>query len=448
MSRNNDGMDTSMFLWVVFLIVMILIVPAVYSAKSGAINGFFLSVARWQIKTFVPFFEDARKAWGVIEGFDPASLTWERMQGILSYTGKWIRWPFAFILCLLGAASIVMGGRTSGFIRRFNMKTLLSNNAETYPCLKPVVGRGSYLLSPESFDSGPWRIARTPLQFAVEHELLIDANGAPFSPDKVLHEGLATIGAEAYGNAVLDEEKALSVLQAQLGKPFTGTEHLSPVRKVIACAFLAYAFGDKKGCLKVLDSVSLAYTEKDLPACSVLETNEFQKNMDDLFARYEAILKEPAIIRHSAFELPWLMALLTRARKKGVLSSSQFLWLRPLDRPLWYALNQCGGRAAWAEGFAAWAHYAAEEKARKSLSHPHVAPAIASIKDALASQGWFTDTPRPLVQPPASDSRQTPVPASPVMGVEPVPDMVFSEAEEEADDYDANEDSALAQEHY
>ena len=60
------------------------------------------------------------------------------------------------------------------------------------------------------------------------------------------------------------------------------------------------------------------------------------------------------------------------AASAAILASSQFLWLRPLDRSLWYALNQCGGRAAWAEGFAAWAHYAAEEKAKKALAEPHI----------------------------------------------------------------------------
>ena len=83
------------------------------------------------------------------------------------------------------------------------------------------------------------------------------------------------------------------------------------------------------------------------------------------------------------------MALLGEARKKGVLATSQFIWLRPLDRPLWYALNQCGGRAAWTEALAAWAHFQAEEHAGKTLSAPHIDAAVESLKNSLESQGWL-----------------------------------------------------------
>ena len=74
--------------------------------------------------------------------------------------------------------------RVGRLVRRFNMNRLLKNNAASFPCLWPVVGRGSYLLSQKSFDSGLWRIARTPAQFALEQGLLLDANGQPFSPNR------------------------------------------------------------------------------------------------------------------------------------------------------------------------------------------------------------------------------------------------------------------------
>jgi hypothetical protein len=133
-----------------------------------------------------------------------------------------------------------------------------------------------------------------------------------------------------------------------------GFLHLSACRKALAAAFLAYAGGDKKESVALLDALSRSYGENDgQPACSVLEDAAFQKRLDAALKKHKDITAEKTIARHCAFELVWLMALLTRARKKGVLASSQFLFLRPLDRPLWYALHQCGGRAAWAEGFAA-----------------------------------------------------------------------------------------------
>jgi len=187
-----------------------------------------------------------------------------------------------------------------------------------------------------------------------------------------------------------------------------------------------------------LDTLSRSYTEQEgQPVCPALKTNDFNKRLDAALARHEGILAESLLARHTAFELPWFMALLTRARKKGVLASSQFLWLRPLDRPLWYALHQCGGRAAWAEGFAAWAHFVAEEKAGKTLNAPNLAPAVTALRDALSAQGWLSDKPR-LVKEPES------VPGNPTPKPEPEGERVEAEAEDDLEAlYDANDDPSV-----
>lgn len=460
MSRDKDDTDTSIFLWLAILVVVLVGIPAFYMARADLINGALLSLAKAQIKAFAPFFEEARAAWARITELDPASLTWEQMQRILSYTGRWVRWPFALLLGLLGAASVYIGV-TRNCSRRLNMEKLLRNNAESFACLRPVVGRGKYLLSPKSQDSGLWRIARSPVQFVLEHGLLVDEHGSPFLPEQALAGGLASVELPAYGRAKLDEKKTLAVLKTQLGPPFAGFETFEPVRKALAAAFLAYAGGDKKDCVGILDAVSISYRETgDKPESPILEQATFRQRLEAVYEAHQGILAEKPLVRHSAFLLPWFMALLTRARQKGVLASSQFLWLRPMDRPLWYALNQCGGRAAWAEGFAPWAHYVAEEKAGKALSGPHVARAVASLRDSLSAQGWFGDTPAAPALPetvrtmPVSEEKAA-VPVDPVnvpvlpdaSPIEPPPEMVYFAAEEDPE-YDAHEDQNLHQEQF
>jgi hypothetical protein len=449
---NKDGNRENIWL-VIFLGVLMLVfvlIPSWYAARAGAVNGPLLALAKLQIKAFVPLSEEAYTAWEYLCGLDPAALTWERMSAILSYTGKWIRWPLALFLVLLGVTAIFMG-RVNKLIRRLNMESLLRHNAESFPCLLPVVGRGKYLLSPESHDAGHWRIARSPLQFAVENGLLVDDAGNAFSPDQVLRHGLGSADAPAWGKARLDEAKTLKILREQLGPVYGGVAALPPCRKALAASFLAYAGGDKKESVALLDDLSRSYAEPDGAACPVLpilEDETFQKRLGAALDKHQGILTEQAIARHTAFELVWFMALLTRARKKGVLASSQFLFLRPLDRSLWYALSQCGGRAAWAEGFAAWAHYTAEEKAGRVLSEPKLQQAVRALRDALAAQGWLTDKPLPIREP-------EPVPGNPALTPkpqpeakpEPEPEMVFWDAEpepgDECDGYDANEDPTI-----
>ena len=451
--NGRDNRDDHLFLWCAFLILVFVVLPALYIAHADSVNRPLLTLAKAQIQVFTPFFDEAQTAWTRIAEADPASLSWGTMQKVLHYTGSWIRWPFALLLVLFGVAATFMG-RVGGLVRRFNMESLLRNNAESFPCLRPVVGRGKYLLSPESYDSGPWKIARTPAQFALENELLLNEQGKPFSPEQALKNGLPSTELSAWGNARLDEKKALAVLTEQLGKPFEGYEGLSPCRRTLAVAFLAYANGDKKGCVSMLDMVSSSYNEIDGNVdCPVLTDTAFEKRLKKAWARHKDVLSEKNMASHAAYELPWFMALLYRARQKGVLASSQFLWLRPMDRLLWYALNQCGGRAAWAEGFAAWAHYTAEEQEGKALTEPHVAPAVASLKEALSAQGWLTEIfvpPMPETVPvPPADAAETSNSETETSSIESPPDadMVLCPPEENPE-YDANEDEHLADEYY
>lgn len=433
MNRNGDNQDNAVFLFFAGMFIFLILVPAFYAAKAGVINGALLTLTKHQLKVFTLFSAEAQTAWEHIASLDPASLTWERMEAILSYAGKWTRWIYALFLVLFALASLFLG-RIGGLVRRLNMESLLKNNVESFACLTPIVGRGKYLLSPESYDAGNWRIARSPIQFAVENGLLLDENGAAYAPDQVLRHGLGSADRPAYGHARLDEQKAALVLTAQLGKAFAGFEGLAPGRMALAAAFFAYADGDKKECVGILDALSRSYTEQDgACSCAVLDQDDFTSRMGALLDKHKALVFDPLPSRHTAFELTWFMGLLTQARKKGVLATSQFLWLRPLDRPLWYALSQCGGRAAWA-------HYTAEEKAGKPLSEPHLAQAVAALREALAIQGWLTDKPAPVAVKVREDA------ALPAPKPEPDAEMVFAPAEVAPDEYDANNDPALMRE--
>ena len=264
-----------MFLWIVAMVVALFVIPAVYARKAEVINEALLSFSKLQLKSFLPFSEEARQAWERISSADPASLTWANMEGVLRYTSKWIRWPYAVLLALLGVGAIFLG-RTSGLVRRLNMESLLRNNAESFACLRPIVGRGKNLLDPASYDAGHWQIARSPAQFALEHGLLMDRDGKAFSVEEAFQDGLADTELPAYGQAHLDEAKTLATLQKQLGKPFAGFEELAPERKALACAFLAYASGDKEGCLSILDAVSISYLEKEAPSCPICLRTAFK----------------------------------------------------------------------------------------------------------------------------------------------------------------------------
>ena len=191
------------------------------------------------------------------------------------------------------------------------MESLLKNNAESFSLPAARCGARQVSALAGILRFRPVKVARTPAQFALEHGLLLDEQGKPFSPEQALKNGLPSTELPAWGNARLDGEKALRVLTEQLGKRFGGYEGLSPCRRALAVAFLAYAGGDKKGCVSLLDAVSLFYSEENGQAyCPLLEDGDFTNKLKKQWERHASVLNEKCLSIHAAYELPWFMALL------------------------------------------------------------------------------------------------------------------------------------------
>ncbi len=197
MSHNKETLDAQMFVWIALLVVVIVVIPHLYATNRAYVNATLLTLAKWQMQVFALFSDEAFRICERLSSVDPASLSWEKMQSILRYVGTWVRWPCFVILASLGIISIFMG-KISKLTRRLNIDKLLAHNAESFACLRPIVGKGKYLLSPESYDKGLWRIARSPVQFAVEHGLLLDEENKPFTEQDVLQNGLAHADLTAY----------------------------------------------------------------------------------------------------------------------------------------------------------------------------------------------------------------------------------------------------------
>ena len=80
-----------------------------------------------------------------------------------------------------------------------------------------------------------------------------------------------------------------------------------------------------------------------------------------------------------------MASMLTLARRDGVLSVSEFLWLKPLDRQLWYVLNNVGRQTAFVEVSAPMAHWMVEKRLRRPLKVPMVEQAVEALDEALAN---------------------------------------------------------------
>ena len=79
-----------------------------------------------------------------------------------------------------------------------------------------------------------------------------------------------------------------------------------------------------------------------------------------------------------------VLALVARARASGLLPPVWMLWLKGVDRDLYYAIQSLGnGGMAFVEGAGILAHYRAEKAAGRALVTPQIEDAVAGIEAAL-----------------------------------------------------------------
>ena len=102
---------------------------------------------------------------------------------------------------------------------------------------------------------------------------------------------------------------------------------------------------------------------------------------------------------HHAYVYTVLATILELARLEGVLATSEFVWLKPLDRRLWYVLNAVGRSTPVVEAAGVYAHWLAEKKLRRRLSTPVVAEAVDALDKAVGEilymaegESWRTNS--------------------------------------------------------
>lgn len=150
-----------------------------------------------------------------------------------------------------------------------------------------------------------------------------------------------------------DAERCRQVLRSQLGKKFAPLG-LAPHEKALYAIFAARINRDMKGAQWVLDELSrsILSSKNGLPDYSLA---------DDLFRKHWKIGKPFSVIHDYTSTL--LCSMFEASKLRGKISSSMFLWLKPVDRTLWYALNRVGAPVPYPEAMGIWNHWKAEQAA-------------------------------------------------------------------------------------
>lgn len=151
-----------------------------------------------------------------------------------------------------------------------------------------------------------------------------------------------------------NNEKAEEVLKEQVRtklptkKPFSV---FTDYEKALFTVFATRLAKDLLSAEKLIKALAFTCrnTDKNTPDYSLA---------NDLFKKHKKqIVPFLKIHRYSA---TILLSMFEASKLRGKIAPSFFLWLKPVDRQLWYALNRVGAQVPFLEGGGIWSHWRAE----------------------------------------------------------------------------------------
>ncbi len=191
----------------------------------------------------------------------------------------------------------------------------------------------------------------------------------------------------------LDNEACASELSKQLGVPWMGVDEAPLHVKCLAVMMGYHAMVEPDMKVPVPGMGKVQVSENFRQELALAFANnppgaDRDKALRDLIAPKLANADLVAKINKVAAGHAWtstaLIALLTHARKRaGVLAWAEFTWIKEIDRPLSYVLNNVGRSAHHVEGSGAIAHFDAERIGKRKLPEPRVDQAVWGVQEYL-----------------------------------------------------------------
>lgn len=300
---------------------------------------------------------------GVFDGRINAKdgVSFSQFYAIREAVGSQTRWVIGFIIFCL-AILIIFKMKGQGFRRKFSLG-----------------GGKKQDLGLNHYQAGHWKVAATSAYFDP------DNRDAHILPARTPMEWCRDNNIE-FENSLLDRDAAEEAFKKQLGDPYNGFKKMALRYQVIAFFCVLHMKRDKAA-LKERETLSIAWAAG----------KDGTKAMEEFVARYigneKHIKSIEKIMKRHAYTNTGLFALLDKSRAKGgVLATSDFLWLRYIDRHLHYTLNNCGRRRFHTEGAGSVSHYFAENGAKTPIIEPYMEQCIDGLEDYMAEQGLMSLT--------------------------------------------------------
>ena len=282
-----------------------------------------------------------------------ADLEFTTLVNLSTAVGHYIRYPIVVIL-LLCSGWLYFGSAAQRFRIAFDVKRLRAVERKNWPYINPV---SDIDLVTRPLDQAPWAPALNPMKFCKQFNLLQETVKND-KPAVTLKKGAAN-----------------RVLALQLGARWRSLEVLPEHLQALFAIFAARADGGKESADRLLTQISVSA----IAGATKLNFGGAQS----LMHKHQEAKAIKRVMNLHGYVTGVMASMLNLAREAGVLASAEFLWLKTIDRPMWYMLNSVGRPTAVAEISGAFAHWLAERKLGLPLMVPMVDEAVRGLEVAL-----------------------------------------------------------------
>lgn len=366
-TANNNNENALDFLWLIVMLVVGVtliwyfgksyIANAVFTVRyyeivaiDYVLNGWMKFVQLAHLPLHTPNTQDLTQWSGYIQS-KPGEVSFTVLNKVSTIVGNYLRYPFAIIL--MGLAFLVYRANMAiKFKTIFNMQRLKTQEEKDWPQIVPVANLD---LVKQELNEGPWAMALTPMEFSKQNNLLkFEENNG--------QKTVSLISGAAY-----------RVFALQLGSIWTRAEKLPIHAQALFAIFAARANRDREAADQLLLQITAS---ANLGKLNFAGTQE-------LLAKHVNSKLAAGVTSQHAYLYAVMASMLELARTDGVLATAEFLWLKPVDRKLWYMLNSVGRQTVVPEVAGAFAHWIAEKRLARPLKVPMVDEAVKALDAAL-----------------------------------------------------------------
>ena len=277
---------------------------------------------------------------------------------------SYFKWPFIAMFAAIGGYVMFLSPRNK-FRTRHNLESFIKVQVKMWPVISPIVNFNPIKSSA--------RIPGNP----VPDKLPLFAEA--LSPEEWIAWHRINVT-----NNIPDREATRRAMLQQLGPRWNGIASQPIYIQALFAAYSLKGVQKREDSDELLGRISLCWSANSGLSVPPKLTSEIKGILNNS----EIGGQGTEIASKYAYRTTAILSVLQWARSRGgVLAPAQFLWLRGVDRTLWYALNNLGRRSFHAEGAAAMAHFMAEQNAQKPLPIPRIDTAIVTLNQYLAERG-------------------------------------------------------------